>query len=205
MPGCKDGSKAKKPLTMKGFFDGLAPRWDSLEESTNDKLREFLKILNIKEGDKILDIACGTGIISPLLEERSKADVLAIDLSSKMIEIAQRKFGDHPHIRFECLDYLDLKETGFDMAVCFNAYPHFLDVPAFVEKTNQVLSKGGCFAILHNINRKGMDHCHEGEGMEAISRSLSTPEEEAEPFKKYFDILLAKEDEKSYLIIGRKR
>lgn len=206
MSGCKNGSASqRKPNAMQAFFDGVASSWDLLEETSPEDLSRFLDVLDIKEGDKILDIACGTGLISPFLLKMAKIPVLGIDLSPKMIEIAQRKNKENPLLRFECLDFLDLKEGGFDWAVCFNAYPHFLDPEAFAKKTAEILKPGGSFAILHNINRRSMNRFHEGSAMEKISRQLSNPEEEAIPFRKYFDILIAKEEEKSYLIIGRKK
>ena len=48
---------------MKEFFDQKASGWDEKQEATSEKIAELINKIDIKENAKILDIACGTGII----------------------------------------------------------------------------------------------------------------------------------------------
>lgn len=187
------------------FFDGLAPSWDDNERSTAEDLRHFLKPLNIKKGDKILDIACGTGIITPLLQERSKSPVIGVDISSKMIELAKAKYASNPSLIFENEDFYTFNGRDFDWIICFNAYPHFIDKDAFIRKLYFTLSHNGCFAICHNTSRCRLEAHHQGEVVSSLSRHLLPIMEEIKGFTPYFDIIYAREDETSYWIVGRKK
>lgn len=55
--------------------------------------RRVLALLNLKEGDKVLDVACGTGTSALIMAEMIGADgeVVGIDLSPNMIKIAKGK------------------------------------------------------------------------------------------------------------------
>jgi demethylmenaquinone methyltransferase/2-methoxy-6-polyprenyl-1,4-benzoquinol methylase len=55
--------------------------------------RGVLNLLSLKAGDKVLDVACGTGTSAILMSEKVGADgeVVGIDLSPNMIKIAKGK------------------------------------------------------------------------------------------------------------------
>ncbi len=55
--------------------------------------RRVLNLLNLKAGDKVLDAACGTGTSALIMEEIIGGDgeIVGIDLSPKMVEIAKSK------------------------------------------------------------------------------------------------------------------
>ena len=76
---------------IRSFFDERAKTWDDHENHDYDKINALLDKVGILEGDCILDLACGTGIISSLLYSRCKRKVTAVDLSEKMIKEAKNK------------------------------------------------------------------------------------------------------------------
>lgn len=181
------------------FFDKAALTWNDMRRS--ERLLERLEEVPIKKGDKVLDIGCGTGVISNWLYERSQRQVHAIDISPKMIDIAQNTHHVND-IKFECLDFYEMQDGCYDLLICFDAYPHFLDAEAFAKKSYELLNKGGHLVILHDIGRKELDKHHEKIGV--LSRLLKEPEEEAKYFDKYFQIIKNEEDDDHYLIILRK-
>jgi ubiquinone/menaquinone biosynthesis C-methylase UbiE len=74
------------------FWDKIASNYDQEEKKDEqtyiriiDKIRKYFKI-----SDVVLDYGCGTGLISNLIVGNVK-EIHAIDISSKMIEIAQKK------------------------------------------------------------------------------------------------------------------
>lgn len=187
------------------YFDKLAPSWDNCNHGSIEEKELFLSPLDIHIGDKILDIGCGTGIITPILASKSGSKVLAIDISSKMIEEAKRKYPDNENLEFRNIDFYELKERGFAWIICHNAYPHFLDKEAFIKKLYDSLEKGGHFAICHSLSRARLSKHHEGEDVSSISRTLLPVEEEIIPFLPYFSIEYTKDDDSSYWIIGKKK
>ena len=58
------------------------------------RLRErILKLADIKSGDKVLDIGCGTGTSALIIAKDvgDEGEVVGIDLSSRMLDIARKK------------------------------------------------------------------------------------------------------------------
>lgn len=188
--------------TMKDFFNEKAKIWDSLEETPLSLIEELLSLIPIKEGDKVLDVACGTGVITPRLAKRSKCLVKGIDISDKMIEKANEKFKDNLLVSFSCQDFLSFDEKEYDVIVIYNAYPHFLSREAFKEALERNLKKGGVFAILHSLSREQLGVRHEN--CQCFSRVLEPVKEEASFYQDSFKILTAEEDDSSYRLICQK-
>ena len=57
--------------SMQEFFDTQSSSWDEKEKATASSLRLLLKDIPIQNGDKVLDLACGTGILTPFLYEKT--------------------------------------------------------------------------------------------------------------------------------------
>ena len=188
---------------MQEFFDIQSSSWDEKERATASSLRLLLKDIPIQKGDKVLDLACGTGIFTPFLYEKTDCDVLGLDLSPKMIEKAKEKYQDNPHLHFESGDFLRFEGEGFDWIVVFNAYPHFLDVDAFVQQAYRVLKPKGHLLILHNLSRFELMATHAG-CAHPYSRDLDSALEEGRKWEPNFKILEAKEGDHLFLLLGEK-
>lgn len=189
--------------SMQEFFDTQSSSWDDKERATASSLRTLLKDIPIQKGDKVLDLACGTGVLTPFLYEKTECDVLGLDLSPKMIEKAKAKYQDNPHLHFESGDFLSFEESGFDWIVVFNAYPHFLDVDAFVQQAYRVLKPKGHLLVLHNLSRFELMATHAGRA-HPYSRDLDSAVEEGKKWGQSFNILEAKEGEHLFLLLGEK-
>ena len=190
---------------IQDFFDRLAPNWDKGNQKPGDDVAGLIKRLGIKKGDAVLDLACGRGVITGLLSAYSQNQVLGMDLSPKMIEGAKEDYAGAPGAAFVCEDFLSSNHPGeFDYVVVFNAYPHFVDRAKFKTKLYDSLKEGGKFAIVHSFGAAGLNRHHEGVAP-TVSRTIGKSEEEAAFFADCFDIVLAEDDAKHYLIIGRKK
>lgn len=188
---------------IEDFFDKLAPTWDELEETPTEFRDILIKKVGIKKGDKVIDIACGTGIVSGVLFEESGKQITAIDLSSKMIEIAKTKFNDE-EVHFINDDFITHKfDKKFDVAVIYNAYPHFVDIDAFIKKLYEILDEHAKFAIIHSFSLEGLKNHHKNV-KSTISREINSLEEEANRFKKYFMNVHYEDLPNSLYIIGEK-
>ena len=188
---------------IKKFFDDRAEDWDEYCPRNQEELALLLKDIDINKGDKVLDLACGTGVITNLLFEKCQADLYAIDLSSKMIDIAKSKYSN-PKIHFLDKDFLFYDEKGFDAIVLFDAYPHFLNILDFKSQLIKSLKSGGKVYIIHDCSR-GELNVHHMTFAKDVSRSLKPVEEEANYYSDYFDIIKAYEDDKTYQIYLRKQ
>lgn len=186
------------------YFDSKAAVWDSLAFKSSSEIRGLLARLCVLPGERVLDVACGTGVILGWLAEMCGAGVVGVDISGKMIEEARKKYAGVQGVEFVHADFLEWDGRGFDYAVIYNAYPHFMDPAALSAKLAEVLVPGGRFAILHSHSRQWLTD-HHNKIVPPISRVLEPVAEEARWFEPQFDILAAEESEDYYLIIGSKK
>lgn len=102
--------------------------------------KALLKYVNNGPGRKILDLGCGTGILTNELA-KGGADVLGIDLSEEMISAAKKNY---PFIKFEIADILNLPyENTFD-TVFSNAVLHWIkNAGLALQNINKVLKSTG--------------------------------------------------------------
>lgn len=110
------------------FFNKCAPYWDDNTIRDEEKIKLILDNANVKKGAKILDVACGTGVLIPDYLKREVASVKGIDISPAMIERAREKFGSEENVSFVCGDVMNT-DVGkdYDAIVVYNAFPHFAD------------------------------------------------------------------------------
>ena len=64
-----------------------------------DTSREFVKLLNLKTNQKVLDVGCGIGGSAFLMKRDYGAHVRGIDLSNNMIDIANERTVNY-NLRF---------------------------------------------------------------------------------------------------------
>lgn len=80
-------------------------------------------------GSRVLDAGCGTGLLTTVLAERG-AQVVAVDLSAKLVQLAEQRFFDkHPglqaNVQFLSGDMLDQKLGQFDYTVAMDSLIHY--------------------------------------------------------------------------------
>ena len=186
---------------VKDFFNSVAITYthnDSIE------IDELLDSLKLERFPRIMDLGCGKGIISDKLLKRNKGEVIAVDLSDKMIEFAKEANKDSK-VKFVNADFYEFSDNQpFDMIICFDAFPHFLDVDGFVNKTASLIKKDGQLIIAHDIGRAQLNEHHHAHAL-GVSRPLNDPIIEAKRFEKYFDVIIANEGDNYYHIFMKRK
>jgi SAM-dependent methyltransferase len=108
----------------------------------------LLDELGLQQGDRLLDIGCGTGRLSAALPD---VDYVGFDLSERYIEHARRKFGDFG--TFFVGDVTDWQERDlgtFDAVLAFGVLHHVDDYGAatICELAASVLGDSGHFVTV---------------------------------------------------------
>lgn len=94
--------------------------------------------------EKLLDVGCGTGsMIELLVKEFPDKNYVGIDLTPRMIEVAQKKqlancefmVGDSEHMPFE--------NDMFDVLICTNSFHHYPSPQSFFNECSRVLKTNG--------------------------------------------------------------
>jgi ubiquinone/menaquinone biosynthesis C-methylase UbiE len=102
--------------------------------------------VKLSPGERVLDIACGTGIVARLANDRL-ARVVGVDLSPDMLEVAR---GLAPAIdwRVGAAAALPLRDgERFDVVVCQQGLQFFPDKSAAAAEMRRALGTGGRLAI----------------------------------------------------------
>lgn len=104
--------------------------------------QSVLAILDVKPGERILDLGCGTGDLAKQIHEQG-ADVIGIDASPDMIAKAKVKY---PGLDFRVANGADFHfDQPFD-AVFTNAVLHWIhNADGVINSVYNVLNQGGRF------------------------------------------------------------
>ena len=129
-----------------------------LEQAQADKKAHIAAKLNLKAGQKVLDIGCGWGGTALYLHRVAGVDVLGITLSERQLEVARKRAKDAgvaDHVRFELIDYRAL-DGQFDRIVSIGMFEHVgaRHYDEFFSKCARLLKPDGVM-LLHTIGRLG--------------------------------------------------
>jgi ubiquinone/menaquinone biosynthesis C-methylase UbiE len=109
---------------------------------------DLLARISLRPGERVLDVACGTGVVARGAAEqvRASGSVAAIDLSSAMLEVARRL--DPPPgapIIWQEASALELpyEEASFDVVLCQLGLQFVPDPGAALREMRRVLVAGG--------------------------------------------------------------
>lgn len=132
------------------FWDKSADNYDKTEERferIHSQTRENTK-KRLKGTEIVLDYGCGTGTTSCEIASFVK-EVHAIDISSRMIEIAKDKAAARKieNVDFAQTDIFDdgYEEESFDVVLAFNMLHTVPDPQRVVQRTIELLKPGGLF------------------------------------------------------------
>jgi len=109
--------------------------------------REVLRLLHPREGEKILDVACGDGALS-LKSARRGCQVHGIDMSPYSIASANILGGKRDcHFLIADAEQLPYKSGSFDKIVCSSSLEHFSDDVKALREMNGVLKTNGIVVL----------------------------------------------------------
>jgi len=111
----------KLAIQTREYFDRRAPTWDRNPGVSPEHiayLNGVIQQLRPRQGDTVLDIGCGTGVLLPLLIPKvgRAGRIIAIDLSSKMLYLARQNVqGARVHFAHADATVLPLTSASVDL------------------------------------------------------------------------------------------
>lgn len=149
--------------SQRDFFNNMADRWDEISKHDMEKVEYILNLMDIKQGDYILDVGTGTGVLIPGLYKRttSAGRIKAVDLSENMLKIAKEK-NRFQNVEFFCGDVLESdSQDVYDHIICYSMFPHFKSRQAEAIKIlSQKLAPNGKLMISHSQSREEINNVH---------------------------------------------
>jgi ubiquinone/menaquinone biosynthesis C-methylase UbiE len=137
-------------------YDKIAKFYDYEYKNTSALIDNFLKL--VKKNGKILDVGCGVGKDTNYIHSKG-FDVIGIDLSEGMIEIAKNNF---PNIDFRIMDLrkIDFPDNYFDALFVAFSLVHIpkSEIENILKNFYRMLKKEGMiyFAIQEGKSKEGM-------------------------------------------------
>ena len=114
----------------------------------------LIELADLKQGDRVIDIACGTGIVARIAAARVKPSgaVAGVDLNPGMLNVARslRTIDDAAPVHWQeaSADKLPFPDGSFDVAYCQLGLQFFADRPAALREMRRVLSAKGRLAVM---------------------------------------------------------
>ncbi|MDR2433328.1 MAG: class I SAM-dependent methyltransferase [Treponema sp.] len=149
-------------MGTRDFFNSMADSWDEKNRYETDKIELMLNLLYIKNGDTVLDVGTGTGVLLPLLLRKTGGEyITAIDVAEKMIEKAKQKFPD-TGTRFAAADVMEypFDNDSFDHIICYSVFPHIQEKSAAIARFAAALKPGGLLSVLHSAAKEKINGVH---------------------------------------------
>jgi cyclopropane-fatty-acyl-phospholipid synthase len=139
-----------------GYFkhaDVTSP--ESLEQAQLDKLDHILDKVQLKAGERLLDVGCGWGALIIRAAQRG-AHAVGVTLSENQFALARERIAalglsDRCEVRLQ--DYRDVPEIGgYDKLTSVGMFEHvgMKNLPLYFEQTQRLLKDGGAM-LMHGI------------------------------------------------------
>ncbi|MEW5685186.1 MAG: class I SAM-dependent methyltransferase [Pseudomonadota bacterium] len=126
--------------------DDYEPLWAPQLELAQ---RELLRAAAPRPGERVLDVACGTGLVSfdAAWEVGRSGSVVGVDISGQMVEAAERRMNEReaPALSFARMDaeHLALPDGCFDVALCALGLMYAPHPEQALAEMRRVLRPGG--------------------------------------------------------------
>jgi len=158
--GFKEVPKDEKVKMVRGVFDSVADQYDIMNDLMSLGIHRLWKkiavqLANVRTGDKVLDLAGGTGDLTALFEKRvgPKGQVVLADINAAMLRTGRNRLIDrglvdniqYAQVNAECLPFAD---NTFDCVCIGFGLRNVTDKDAALRSMTRVLKPGGRVIVL---------------------------------------------------------
>jgi len=135
------------------IWNEVAPRyhkrWASVNKGPFQSTKKLVELVNINKGDAVLDVACGTGVVTNEIQKKISESgyVIGIDTSSTAIKIA-KQWNKKPNVNFVNIDAEKFSfSKKFDVVTCQYALFFFPNAQKALKNMKNSLKEYGNIGI----------------------------------------------------------
>lgn len=141
----------EKRRAVRTMFDRIAPRYDMLNRVMTGGLdqrwrRVALDSIAVGAGDRVLDLACGTGDLAEMAQARG-ATVIGADFAGLMLRRAAERRVASALLQADGAA-LPVRDGAFTVVTCGFALRNFVALPQVFGELARVLEPGGRIALI---------------------------------------------------------
>lgn len=157
--GFKQVDAKDKVKLVRGVFDSVASKYDIMNDLMSMGIHRIWKriaiqLSNVRQGEKVLDLAGGTGDLTILFQERvgKTGQVVLADINAAMLRTGRDRLIDkglasvkYAQVNAECLPFAD---NTFDCVCIAFGLRNVTDKDAALRSMYRVLKPGGRVIVL---------------------------------------------------------
>ncbi len=134
---------------MNALFDQWGELGITQKPGGPEATKRLLNLCNINKGQRVLDIGCGTGYTACLLAKGYQANVVAVDISPKILDWAKRRIkkegvADKVEVIVADAQKLPFEDSSFDVVIAESVLI-FCDQQRVASEVYRVLKPKGIF------------------------------------------------------------
>jgi SAM-dependent methyltransferase len=135
-------------------FDELVDRFEPpLPEGVPERLSRIVAAADIQEGETVLDVGTGTGILIPLIQRYRPGFIYACDLSARMLKRLRENYAGVETIRSDVRD-LKLPDECLNVVLINACYPNIADKAGTFENLSRMMGPAGRLIISHPLGKQ---------------------------------------------------
>ncbi|MEE9614329.1 MAG: methyltransferase domain-containing protein [Thermodesulfobacteriota bacterium] len=143
--------------SIKKVYAGYSDVYDTLfKRLFYPRIRHAIESMEIKPGDRVLDVGVGTGLSLSLFPEYCK--VIGIDLSEKMLGKARKKIKTEgmDHVELVEMDAMEIAfpDDSFDMVFTSHVVSVVPDPYKVMQEVRRVCKPGGQVVIVNHFKSR---------------------------------------------------
>ncbi len=123
-----------------------------LPKGVPERLEKIVAAATIREGDTVLDVGTGTGILIPLIKNYRPGRVIACDLSEAMLKQLETNYSGVETIQADVRD-LTLQNGVIDVVFINACYPNIADKAGTFTNMARILRPAGRVIISHPLGK----------------------------------------------------
>lgn len=137
---------------------GYWEKASTLDEAQKDKMELICRKLQLRAGERLLDIGCGWGGLARYAAENYGVEVVGTTISKEQQRYAEERCKGYP-VRILLSDYRDLATEKYDKIVSVGMFEHvgYKNYRHFMDIVSECLDPNGIF-LLHTIGGNASYH-----------------------------------------------
>ncbi|MFA5411507.1 MAG: methyltransferase domain-containing protein [Candidatus Omnitrophota bacterium] len=151
----KEGFTKTKRSVTRQWFKGWSNEYDTTLGSISfhrGLLELVARLSGVKDNDTVLDIGCGTGLLSLKLLQAADCSIVGVDSSKEMLSVLKTKIDRLKlgrNIVYKLMDAssLEFKDNSFDIVASTVTLHHLQDKLKLLKKIYKLIKPGGRLII----------------------------------------------------------